>query len=241
MFQSLEIYLLDDDPVFLQTFSQTLEDYLQQQGCIFQLHAFTDGKELLVRAVERRQADLLIADIALGSRETNGLDVASKMRCWFPGCSIIYLTAFLEFATEIYDTRPLYFILKEEYQQRIPLAMKLFFQDYAAKQETLTVTTGRTQTVIQLQDLIYCEHIGRKTNLVCTGQELLVPDTIANLMNRLPQRRFVICHKGYIVGLQYVKSYCRYVVTLNTGQELPISRSRYEAFRAAFLRYLDHD
>ncbi len=67
MFQSLEIYLLDDDPVFLQTFSQALEDYLRQQSCIFQIHAFTDGKELLARASERRQADLLIADIALGS------------------------------------------------------------------------------------------------------------------------------------------------------------------------------
>ncbi len=66
MFQSLEIYLLDDDPVFLQTFSQALEDYLRQQSCIFQIHAFTDGKELLARASERRQADLPDCGYCLG-------------------------------------------------------------------------------------------------------------------------------------------------------------------------------
>lgn len=234
----VEIYLLDDDPVFLKTFAQSLGVFLEQQSVAYHMHAFTGSDELLQQAEKEPQIDLLIADICLGSATISGLSVASQIRDLFPGCSIIYLTAFLEFATEIYDTRPLYFILKEEYRQRIPAAMELFFREHRKKQEVLTVTFGKNQAVIQLQELIYCERTGRKTRLVCTEREIQVPDTIAMLADRLPQKRFAVCHKGYIVGLRYVDSYRRYAVTLRNGEEIPVSRARYDPFRTAFAAYL---
>lgn len=238
MNRPIEIYLLDDDPVFLRTFSRALEQFLSRQSHPFHLSAFTDGSTLLTQAGSARQLDLLISDIDLNTEATSGLMVAQQLRRRFPDCSIIYLTAFLEFATEIYDTRPLYFILKEEYMHRIPAAMQIFFRDYTARQDILSVTSGRDRCVLRLRDLIYCERVGRKTNLVCTDRQLLVPDPISELMDKLPANRFIICHQGYIVGLAYVESYRRYLISLSTGRELPISRARYDAFQKAFAAYL---
>lgn len=238
MNQTMEIYLLDDDPVFLQTFSHALTAFLQKRSEQFQLHSFADGEALLAQAASADRIDLLITDICLGSDTITGLGVANQLRRRFPACSIIFLTAFLEYATEIYDTRPLYFILKEEYQQRIPAAMELFFRDQAEKQDSITVSTGRTKAVVRLQDLIYCERVGRKTKLVSTDRQLFTSDTIDAFAARLPQNRFIVCHKGYIVNFSYVVSYRRYAATLSSGQELPISRARYDAFRAAFANHL---
>lgn len=238
MNQAIEIYLLDDNSIFLQTFSQALEAFLQQCSEDYQMHSFTDGEALLAQAASADRIDLLIADICLDSDMITGIGVASQLRRQFPTCSIIYLTSFLEYATEIYDTRPLYFILKEEYQQRIPAAMELFFRDQAEKQDSITVSNGRTEAVVRLQDLIYCEHIGRKTKLVCTDRQFLVSDTIDELAAKLPQKQFVVCHKGFIVNLSCVVSYRRHIAVLSTGQELPISRARYDAFRAAYASYL---
>lgn len=237
MNQTIDIFLLDDDPVFLQAFSRELVGYLQQRGEGFRLRTFQDGKELLEAAETAERLDLLISDICLGGDGISGLQVGEGIRSRFPACGIIYLTAFLEYATEIYDTRPLYFILKEEFRQRIPAAMELFFRDCREKQDSISFLSGRTRTVVRLRELIYCEHVGRKTRLVCTDRELLVPDSIYALAEKLPGR-FIVCHKGYIVNLDYVESYRRFSVTLTTGQELPISRSRYETFQGAFADYL---
>lgn len=238
MKQTIEIYLLDDDPVFLQTYSRGLNEYLQKRSELFQIHSFTNGEALLAQAAAAERIDLLIVDICLGADTITGLGVASQLRSRFPDCSIIYLTAYLEYATEIYETRPLYFIIKEEFQKRLPVAMELFFQQQLEKQTSIIVSTGRTEAVVRLHDLIYCEHIGRKTKLVCTDRQILVPDSIDELASKLPANRFIVCHKGYIVNFNYVVTYRRHIAVLSTGQELPISRARYDAFRAAYANQL---
>lgn len=238
MSQAIEIYLLDDDPVFLQTFSTALKAYLRKRPDDYRFHTYTDGELLISQVKESQRVDLLIADICLNTDTISGIRVAELVRAENPTCGIIYLTNYLEYATEIYNTRPLYFILKEEYQLRIPTAMEMFFLDREEDRDTLAMVSGHTQSVIHLRDLLYCEHVGRRTKLVCIGSELFVSDKIEELSCKLPQKQFVVCHKGYIVNLNYVQSYQRYTARLSTGQELPISRSRYEAFRAAFANFV---
>lgn len=232
------IWLLDDDPVFLARFSSSLRDYLQKQNTDFQLHAFTDQDALLTEAVRTKSVDLLISDIDLGSNTVTGIDIARKLRGQFPDCSIIYLTAYLHFATEIYETRPLYFILKSEYQERIPHAMAQFRRAQEEKLDTLRITIGKTTVAVPLSKLVYCEHSGRKTRLACADQEFWCYETIDELAKRLPQTRFVSCHKGYIVNLSYVQSYNHKAVTLKSGEVIPVSRSRYASLAAAFTAFL---
>lgn len=233
----LEIYLLDDDTVFLSSFAHALEAHLSRQPYPYRLHSFSSGGALL-SAAEENQVDLLISDIDLRDENFSGLTVARRIRDCHPDCGIIFLTSFLQYATEIYETRPLYFILKEEYTQRITPAMELYFRQLEAQMETMTLTSGREEVVLRLQDLIYCERSGRKTRLVCQDRELTIIPGIEELQNSLPRRQFVITHKSFIVNLKYVKSHLRFEALLTTGQIIPISRSRYEDFRSAFMAFL---
>lgn len=233
----LEIYLLDDDPIFLNTIGHALDEYLSRQPYFYKLHSFSSG-EALLSAAEDTPVDLLISDIDLGVEPISGLAVAERIRKAYPCCGIIYLTSFLDYATEIYETQPLYFILKEEYLQRIAPAMELYFRGVESQMKSLTITAGRESVVLQLQDLIYCERVGRKTRIICRDRELMVSPGIEELMEHLPRRQFVITHKGFLVNLKFVKSHLRYEALLQTGQIIPISRSRYESFRTAFLEFL---
>ena len=239
MKQILTIYILDDDPVILEAVGREVQAYLDgMPEYEAQISRFSSGGELLRHLAHAGSLDLLLTDIDLGSQDTSGIAVARQVRQRFPQCGIVYLTAFLSYATEIYETRPLYFILKEEYRQRIPRAMELFFQDYQSKKDTLTVVSGREQQVLELSEIRYLEHVDRKTEIVLRDRRVAVGGSIPELMEQLPERRFCICHRGYIVNLGEVQSFRRYEITLNGGERIPISRARFEPFQRAFSEYL---
>lgn len=240
MKQILTIYLLDDDPIILKSTGQALEENLRPLRVRFdiQLVMFSQPEELLRHLEHATSLELLLADIDLGSKEHSGITIAREVRRKFPQCSIIYLTAYLSYATDIYETRPLYFILKEEAQERMPRAVELFLEDLESRRETLTVSAGREQQVLRLRDILYCEHRSRKTEIHLTDKVVTVNETIPDIMEQLPARRFCMCHRGYIVSLGAVESYRRFEITLRSGEVIPISRSRYEVFHQSFVAYL---
>ena len=239
MKQILTIYILDDDPVILEAVGREIRRYLDKMPEYeAQISRFQSGRELVRHLNHAGSLDLLLTDIDLGSPDTSGISVARQVRQRFPQCGIIYLTAFLSYATEIYETRPLYFILKDQYQQRIPRAMELFFREYQSRKDTLTVVLGREQQVLELSEIRYMEHVERKTEIVLANRRVPVGDTIPELMEKLPESRFCICHRGYIVNLEEVQSFRRFEITLNSGERIPISRARFEPFQRAFSEYL---
>ena len=238
MKQILTIYILDDDPVILEAVGREIQGYMDEMPEYeAQISRFQSGGELLRHLDHVGSLDLLLTDIDLG-RDDSGIAVARQVRQRFPQCGIIYLTAFLSYATEIYETRPLYFILKEEYRERIPKAMELFVREYQSARGTLTVMSGREQQVIELSDIRYMEHVDRKTEIVLGDRRISVGDTIPELMEKLPEGRFSVCHRGYIVNLAEVQSFRRFEITLDSGERIPISRARFEPFQRAFSEYL---
>ncbi len=233
---TLNVFLVDDDPIFLNTIHRALTDHLSACPYSCNIRPFSSGQALL-DALDV-PVDLLIADIDLGREPISGLDVARQYRNLHPEGRIIFLTSFLEYATDIYESQPMYFILKSEYLRRIPQAMDLFFRSLEADMATVTLTSGREQVALRVRDLIYGERVGRKTRLVCTDRELLVTPNLTSLMELLPQSQFFILHQGFLVNLSYIKSFLRYEALLKTGQIIPISRARYDGLSAAFGRFL---
>lgn len=65
------------------------------------------------------------------------------------------------------------------------------------------------------------------------GTVLHVRETLREATGRLDPTRFVRCHRSYAVNLAHVRALGRSSVTLDGGAELPVSRSRREALRAA--------
>lgn len=235
MKQILKIYTLDDDPVILGGFTDALTGYLQTLPD-YEAHVtrFTSGQSLFQHLDHAKALDLLLTDIDLGDPAIDGIAVARRVRERFPQCAVIYLTAYMDYATEIFETEPLYFILKDQYRQRIPRAMELFFQKYSQNRETITVTCGREKQVVPLGDILYLQHTDRRTLIFTKTQLLDVGDTIPELLKQLPEDRFVQCHRSYIVALKQVRQFRRFDLQLFTGEVIPISRAKYEGFRRAF-------
>jgi len=85
---------------------------------------------------------------------------------------------------------------------------------------------------------VYCEVINRKVYLYLKdGAVIDYYEQIDTLEKKL-DRRFFRCHRSYLVNLQYLKSYKPCIASLITGQTIPVSRLRNDAFAAAVLRHM---
>ena len=153
----LSIFLLDDNEVFLHGFEQKLTGWLKAQSSdAFSIFCFTDIPSML-EAAETTPADLIIADIDLGTGASSGIDGVSKLLKRCPNCAVIYLTAHLSYATDVYETSPIYFILKDEYETRIDNAMRRFFQYHMEQMQYLSITSGGIKVVLPVIQLVYFE------------------------------------------------------------------------------------
>ncbi len=237
----LSIFLLDDNAVFLHGFEEHLTEWLKTHASDdFSTYCFTDISSMLETA-KTTPADLIIADIDLGTDARSGIDGVSELKKLCPGCGVIYLSAYLSYATDIYETSPIYYILKDEYAKRIDNAMRRFFQYRTEQMQYISIVSGGARVVLPLKDLIYCERQSRTVHLFLSdGREFLSILSIRELYGLLPKDQFSICHRGYIVNHRYIMATRRMEITLSTGKILPVGRSCHNLFQDNYKNWLSN-
>jgi len=221
----LQIALLDDDEVFLRELRQRVAEEMRARDQEVALYTFHSCAEILMWISEIDSLDIAILDIDMGPNRYTGIDVAVEVRRRFSGCGIIYLTAYLEFVTSVFETKPLYFITKQELDIRLRKALDMFFTEYASGTKYISVRFGKMTTVLATTDILYCERVHRKTRIVTTHGETVTSEGLTELRKQLPQERFAACHNSYLVNLDRLNGYDRQFVSMANGDLIPISRA----------------
>ncbi len=221
----LQILLLDDDEVFLRKLRGRIREEMNHRGQEVIIDCFQTIPEVLNWLACSETLDLAFLDIDMGQEQTTGIDVAAAIREKYSGCGIVYLTAYLEFVTSVFETKPLYFITKNELDARLQKALDMFFREYSIGSRYILVQFGKTSKMISVSDIIYCEHNRRRTRIVTTHGEALTTKTISAIKEELPPERFASCHNSYLINLGQISSYDRMTVEMSNGDAIPISRA----------------
>ena len=78
----------------------------------------------------------------------------------------------------------------------------------------------------------------RVTKLALTDRLEEVSMKFSDLSALLPERRFVLCHRSYLVNLDYIGYIRNRELELTTGEVLPVSKYRLDDLRKRFMDYL---
>ena len=232
------IFLLDDDETFLSVFNQRLQQYLLTLPDEFSVHAFSDADELR-EEVTQYTPDLIIADIMLENANQNGIEVLRDLQ--INGCTapIIFITGYLQMATEIFGVQPIFFILKDEFENRIPEAIDVFLKVMKKRQTSLKINVGKRTEVIAVDRILYIERVLRKTVIHCVDSSTVcVTKPLGDIYKYLPEKSFAFTHQSVIVNLVHVKRIGNDTVRISNNDELPVSRSHSVSFRKAMAMYL---
>lgn len=226
----MKIAVCDDDKAILSVTKNTLESYCRDGNTTV---VNFNKPEALLAYVQSEHPDVVFMDIELG--KTNGIEVVKKLLELSRDTQIVYYTNYINYATEVYETKHCWYLLKSELKRRLPDIIKKIEERLAEKKEKLVITKSGQTNVIVGKKIIYMERANRMTLIHTEEEEIQTRETLDELYERLNPVRFVRCHKSYIVNLSYVSLYHRMYFRLYNGETIPISRQNTEKVRTAFL------
>lgn len=172
--------------------------------------------------------------------EMDGISLAKRLNALTPSCRIIFVTSYLAFATEVYSTEHVYFILKSQIDERIGSALEKAVSAIDADRGSgamLPVKVRGGTELIPVKDVKYVERLSRKTHVVAAGSELWSAHAPAELLSG-HEERFIRCHQSIWVNPQWVSAMKSDEFLLKDGASLPISRGYKQSARDAFFASL---
>ena len=188
------------------------------------------------------------------------------MKHYAPFCQIIFLSSYLSYATEVYETEHIYFILKSQLHQRIGPALHQALTALGDRSVQITaqkdgsthvialhaalknLDTGRkqyltfkvklTQLRIPADNILYLERNLRKTKVITQQGVFLTQESPETLISG--SGHFVRCHQSYWVNLKHVQAIGSNHFTMDSGSGIPISRTYLQEAKQRFLHELIH-
>ena len=181
-------------------------------------------------------ADVLLTEIEL--RGYNSITIIAQYLKESSPLQIIYMTPKIEYCTEVYETRHCGFLLKpirlERLVRDVQRALRLL---EAKKAKGIVVQRGSSIHILSPQSLLYVESHGRVLKIVTDSEIIETYDKMDHFSFQL-DKRFLQCHKSYLVNMERVKRYCGDSFLMSNGTMIPISQSRRKIVRQQFLDYM---
>ena len=232
------IAICEDEPAVAREnetmLCRILEDRCFRRNRDFSVASFSAAEPLLV-SLQQQPFHLLLLDIRL-ARE-NGIELALRLRKLEDGCSIIYITAYEEYMPVSFATRPLDYLVKPVDEEKLAKAIDWDLRrNYRPEEITLPVKGGFRK--MALQDILYAEAVNHKSAVYLPGEAVTVGLSFRELLSLLPGDAFCRCHNSFVVNLKHVHKRTAHGLLLDTGAELPVSRTYQQEMAKQFVAFL---
>ncbi len=235
----LKALIVEDEYLAREELTYLIERYSN----IEIIATFDDGLEAF-KYLQTHKVDIAFLDINVPS--IDGMLLARNIHQFSEKPHIVFTTAYKEFAVDAFELEAFDYILKPLNEKRIiGLLAKLeaTYQYQAIPPEevrakTINLIKDNRIFVTAIDDIYYAVANEKVTNVFTKGDAFIVPFTMSELINRLPEPRFFRSHRSYCVNIDKIQEIipwlnCTYQLKVHDiSSEIPVSRSNIKAFRA---------
>ena len=228
----ISILICDNNPIFADYLKQEVAQLVTVPCRITVCHSSEELREYC----KTNSPQVALMDIQLGSSEETGITLAREL---FPAgskTSVIFITGYVEYVSDVYEADHVYFIRKPVETSYLKRALDKALEEPQTKGSVFPVQIHGTTQLIDLREVLCVESFYRKLRfrlwdetIECYGSFSVLPEMVTNAL--------IQCHKSFLVNPDYIRSMDRQYFLLKDGSSVPISRSRYSDSRQAFLDY----
>jgi two-component system LytT family response regulator len=230
----IKVVIIDDEPLA----RSIVAEYLQSYSNIQVLQECNDGFEGM-KAISQHQPDLIFLDVQMP--KINGFEMLELID---QPPSVIFATAFDEFAMKAFEAHAVDYLLKPFSKERFDKAMEKWLKQQAAPQTTqalletisgqqeeqqrVVVKTGSSIRIIPIQEVIYFEAYDDYVKIHTKDGYFLKKKTMQHFENTLDEKQFVRVHRSFIIQIaEITKIDSADEVLLKNGVRVPLSRTGY--------------
>lgn len=233
----LEIVLCDDNKDYLDIEECQISKYCEVAGIVNKITKFTSAVEM----VEQIRNNLIRPNVFfldLEMRPLSGIQAAEEINRLLPEAQIVFVSGYVQYITDVYETNHIYYVLKGELEERLEQVFEKIAQRTAMEEEYLLLEQKGIRQLVKQNKIHYIERIGRKTRLVLSDGVIETCERVDKIYQKLNHTIFVHSHTSFIVNLFLVEEYHRYKFVMKNGKEIPISRSRVPEAREKFVEWV---
>lgn len=234
----IKALIIDDEPLA----RSIILEYLQAHPAITVVQECNDGFEG-VKAIQQHQPQLIFLDIQMP--KINGFEMLELID---QPPTIIFTTAFDEYAIKAFESHAIDYLLKPFSQERFDKALQKWMDQRqlattpaslletaaASPQQSqrIVVKTGGRIRIIPVEEVDYLEAADDYVKIHTAGGTFLKNKTMGHFENILDAAQFVRTHRSYIINIQRITRLDAHekeswLALLTTGARVPVSKTGY--------------
>lgn len=180
--------------------------------------------------------DIIFMDIELG--DGSGIQLSQKINQLYPLSQIVYITAYPEYSSEVYESEHVWFIDKQKLDTFLPLALNKALHSIRLTQSLhLNFSWKKVDYAVLQGEIIYIERSLRVSEIHTGKQVYKTSEKLEDLLKQLTST-FILCHRSYIINMSKITSFQKNTVILNEKFSIPVSRSKYEDLKRTYNMFL---
>lgn len=232
----MNVAICDDEIIDLEV----LQYYLEKNSKINKIRKFLSVRQLQDGVEKGERFDLIFMDIEWNEPQ-NGIDLASAVNELCPDTQIIFVTGHPDrFYQQIFLKpvnlcgflgKPVEATVLEKLLQKAREVIR------TQEAQQLLIQHKGTIHAIPVHKICYLESRGHQLTVHTTEESVTCYERLEKLKEQLPCR-FYQCHKSYLVNMDCIRHIEKNTILLKSGEELPVSKTKYIATRTAFFRYM---
>ena len=234
----IKIAFCDDEMEVLHQMNELLDRYQVERNEDITYAAFQSPFELLTEIEKGIRPDILFLDVVMPGQ--NGMDVAKEIRQYDTNMKIIFLTSSPEFAVESYSVGAYFYQLKPIWEESFFRLMDAVLAECEKKKKNSLILRSKDGiTRIDLQQLEYCEVLGRKLLFhLENGAVLESAGSLDDLAGQLMQySNFFRPHRSFLVNMEYIQNISSRSIKMVNDAVIPIPHGKCSEIKNTYMEY----
>lgn len=228
----LKIGICDDQKVCAENLKCLLVNYLKKKQLDAEIAVFSSAEELLTG--NWQDFHIIFLDVVM--EQQDGVQAAKFIRRRNPDISLIFVSAFLDYATMGYQVKASAYLLKDQLAATLESAMDSVLTDRMLDRDHVDICSNDRIISLPLHKICFIESQGRsavfhsdtlyQTNMRFSDVEAL-----------LASKGFLRIHRCYIINPAHCVTIKNYQAIMDTGEMLPCSRTEYSELVKKIMRW----
>lgn len=232
----LRIAVCDDDNLICTQIESILLELGKTLLERIEVEVFFSGEALCHFLSDGAYFDMIFLDIEL--QMINGVEVGKKIREEMNNetTQIVYISGKDSYAMELFDVRPLNFLIKPLQKEKIEEVVRKAIHLLQRGNQFFEYKSGRTEYKIPIKDILYFESNGKKVKMILHDKVCEFYGKLSDINQQLDDQDFILIHKSYLVNYFHVIEYQYDYVKMSNKTILAISQQHRKAVREKLLR-----
>lgn len=221
----MRIAFCDDDPRLTELLADYTQAWAETRGAGVDLQSFNSSDEFLRLWTSSTMFDVIFLDIKM--KPLSGLELARVIRSIDKNVSLVFITAYSEYALDGYDVDAAQYLLKPVSRDTFFDCMdKLVNRMATPQRKNILIEKNGTTIKIHLDEILYCEARSHVIDVHTTKGVVDYRSRFSDLDKSLSSEDgFIRIHRSFLVNLALVREMSKTEVLMENGDRLPVSRS----------------